>query len=68
MFRRIIRICAEALDRADYLMTLARLSILDRLAGPMPDTPTDLAIKEEEERLRQAFPQVYFDDPDHRVR
>ncbi len=60
MFRRIIRICAEALDRADYLITLARLSIHDRIAGPLPETPTDRAIKEEEERLRQGLD---FSDP-----
>jgi hypothetical protein len=45
------------MDRADYLVTLARLSVLDWLA-PMPETPTHRAIREEGERLRKAFPQI----------
>ncbi len=49
------RLCAKLLDRADYLLTLARLTVLDRLA-PLPETPTDRAIREEGERLRKAFP------------
>jgi hypothetical protein len=28
-------------DDLDYLWTLATLRILDRLAGPLPDTPAD---------------------------
>jgi hypothetical protein len=60
MFRRL---CAEFLDRADYLLTLARLTVLDWLAGPPPETPTDRAIREEGERLRQAFPDIDFDQP-----
>jgi hypothetical protein len=37
------RLCAELLDRADYLLTLARLSMcLDWLA-PLQETPTDQA-------------------------
>jgi hypothetical protein len=42
-------------DRVDYLLTRARLWVLDRLA-PMPETPVDRAIREEGERLRKAFP------------
>ena len=51
------------LDRADYLLTLVRLTVLDWLAGPPPETPTDCAIREEGERLRKAFPQIDFDHP-----
>jgi hypothetical protein len=61
-------LCARALDRADYLITGTRLSVLDRLAGPPPETPTDRAIREQGERLRQALPQVDFDDPARRPR
>jgi hypothetical protein len=68
MFRLTIHLCAKALDRAGYLIALARLSTLDRLAGPMPETPTDRAIREEEERLRQAFPQFDFHDPGRHLR
>ncbi len=49
------RLCFEILDRADYVLTLARLTFLDWLA-PMPETATDRAIREEGERLRKAFP------------
>jgi hypothetical protein len=31
------RLCAELADRADYLLTLARLTVLDWLA-PLPST------------------------------
>jgi hypothetical protein len=53
-------------DRADYLLTLARLSVLDRLA-PLPKTPVDRAIREEGERLRKAFPTIDFDNPGPRA-
>jgi hypothetical protein len=43
------------LDYAEYLLTFARLRVLDRLA-PMPETPVDRAIRDEGERLRRAFP------------
>lgn len=41
MLRRSVDLCSKTLDRSDYLITLARLSILDRLAGWMPEAPTD---------------------------
>ncbi len=50
------RLAYVALYRADYLWTLARLTVLDWLAGPPPETPTDKAIRERGERLRTAFP------------
>ena len=59
------RLADMALDRADYLLTLARLTLLDWLA-PMPETPTDRAIREKGERLRKAFPQIDFDRPKSR--
>ncbi len=62
MFNRIVRLGAGALDRTDYLITLARFRILDWLLGPFPETPTDKAIREEGERLRREFPDVYFDN------
>jgi hypothetical protein len=64
----MINLSARALDRADYLITGTRLGVLDRLAGLPPETPTDRAIREHGERLRQAFPQVDFDDPARRER
>jgi hypothetical protein len=47
----------------DYRFTSARLWLLDRWLGPLPETPTDRAIREEGERLRKAFPQIDLDDP-----
>ena len=41
----------------------AGLWVLDRIAGPYPETPVDRAIREEGERLRSAFPTIDFDDP-----
>jgi hypothetical protein len=43
------------LDWVDYMLTVARLLVLDCLA-PMPETPVDGAIREESERVRKAFP------------
>jgi hypothetical protein len=53
---------SAGLDWADYMLTVARLWVLDRLA-PMPETPVDRAIREEGERLRKAFPAIDFDNP-----
>ena len=55
-------------DRANSLLTLARLRVLDLLAGLPPENPTDRAIREQGERLRLVFPQVDFDDPSRHVR
>jgi hypothetical protein len=52
--RRIGRWLSAVLDRADYLLTLARLSVLDWLHPPR-ETPVDRAIREEGDRLRKAF-------------
>ena len=43
------------LDRADYVLTLARQWVLDRRTSPQ-ETLVDRAIREEGERLRKAFP------------
>ncbi len=53
------RLCAELLDRAEYLLTLTRLTVLDWVA-PLPETPTDRAVREEGERIRKAFPENRF--------
>ena len=34
-------------DELDYLLTLARLRILDALAGPLRETPADLPCERE---------------------
>jgi len=68
MFRRFVY---AALDNAAHLLMLARLRLHDRIAGSPPQTPTDRAIREEGEQLREAFPKADFDDPTprrHRLR
>jgi hypothetical protein len=39
---RLRRMFWRVADDLDYLVTLARLRILDALAGPEPETPADL--------------------------
>jgi hypothetical protein len=51
-----------AVDRADHLLTVARLWVLDRFF-PLEETPVDRAIREEGERLRKAFRAIDFDNP-----
>ena len=48
----------------DYWVTLARLHILDALARPEPDTTEDQQRQCERERMEQAFPKLYRDEPD----
>jgi len=48
----------RGLDRADYWLTLARLRILDALAGPLPETPADRRRRQDRERIKRAFPEI----------
>ena len=51
-------------DETSERVTLVRLwVVLDLLAGPTPEAPTDRAVREKGERLRAAFPTVDFDHP-----
>jgi hypothetical protein len=43
-------------DDLDYLVTLLRLRILDRLAGPLPETPSDQQRARDRERIKERFP------------
>jgi hypothetical protein len=45
-------------DRLDQLLTLARLRILDALAGPEPEADADRQRYRDRERLRAAFPKI----------
>jgi hypothetical protein len=58
MFRVFADLRIKALDRAGYLMTLARLRVLDRLAGPMPEPVTDQVAYEDTGRVRRALVEV----------
>jgi hypothetical protein len=44
-------------DQLDYSVTLARLRILDALAGPLPETPADQQRQRDRERIERAFPE-----------
>jgi hypothetical protein len=59
MFSRVVHLCARALDRPGYLMTLALLHLYDWIAGPLPETPADRIRAEKAE----TFPEGNFDDP-----
>jgi hypothetical protein len=61
MLDGLFRFRRYALDRANYFVTLARLRVLDWLAGPEPETEADKKREAERERLRKAFPRVNFD-------
>jgi len=52
---------SRALDRLDYLITYARLRVLDWVYGPEPPTPADELRERERDRLRKAFPKVDID-------
>ena len=45
-------------DNLDYLVTLARLRMLDALAGPLPETPADQQRARDRERQERAFPEI----------
>jgi hypothetical protein len=47
-----------------FAFTFARLTVLDWLAGPRPETATDRAIREE--GVRKTFPEIDFDYPNPR--
>ena len=61
------RLLCRFVEALIYGFTVAKLWLLDRIAGPMPETEEDRHIREEGERLRRAFPQVDFDDPTPRT-
>jgi hypothetical protein len=52
---------ARFLDRLRDLSLLARLWLLDRAAGPYPETEADRIREQRKERLRRAFPKIDVD-------
>jgi len=58
MFRAIGNYWGLLIDRAEYSIALAWLSILDRLIGPEPPTAEDKIREHDMERLRKAFPRT----------
>jgi len=45
-------------DQLDYLVTLARVRILDALAGPEPETSADEQRQRDREKIERAFPEI----------
>jgi hypothetical protein len=60
---RLARLFWEALDRADYAVTLVRCWAVDHVYGPEPLTAADKQREAEHGRLRQAFPMIGLDGP-----
>jgi hypothetical protein len=60
MFHRCF--VSRALDHLDWVITYARLRILDWIYGPEPLTPADEQRERNRDRLRKAFPKVDIDD------
>jgi hypothetical protein len=52
---------SRTLDHLDYLITYARLRVLDWVCGPEPLTPADKRREREHDRLRKSFPKVDID-------
>ena len=51
-------LCWQVVDYLDYALTLARLRILDALAGPEPETPADQQREEDREQIEWALPKI----------
>ena len=56
--RPLQRLFWRVADDLDYLWTLASLRILDRLAGPLPETAADQQRKRDGERIERPFPEI----------
>ncbi len=51
------RLFWRMVDALDYLLTLARMRILDKLAGPEPETPADEQREGDRKRIERASPE-----------
>jgi len=52
------RVFWRVADQLDYLVTLARLRILDALTGALPETAADRQWQRDLERIKRAFPEI----------
>jgi hypothetical protein len=57
------RLFSRVADDLDYLVTVATLRILDRLAGPLPEPPAYQQRARDRERIKRAFPEIYREEP-----
>jgi hypothetical protein len=55
---RLRRLFWRVADDLDYLVTLARLRLLDALAGPLPETAADQQRARDRERIERALPAI----------
>ena len=55
---RLARVFWRAVDHLDYVLTLAKLRILDALMGPLAETPEDQQRERHRDRLERAFPKI----------
>ena len=60
---RLGRIFWRIADGLGYGLTLARLRILDAVAGPEPQTPADQQREQERKRIERAFPKLAGEGP-----
>lgn len=58
---RVRLLFRELVDRVAYAITLARLWMYDRIAGPLPETLADVIRERKMEQLQRAFPDVDVD-------
>jgi hypothetical protein len=56
--RHLGRLFWRVADQLDYVVTLARLRILDALVGPLPETPGDGQRERDRDRIKRAFPDI----------
>jgi hypothetical protein len=57
------RLFWRVVDALDYLVTLARLRILDMLAGPEPETPADQQRQRDRKRIERRSPRLTCEEP-----
>ena len=55
---RLGRVFWSIVDVLDYVLTLARLRILDAVAGPEPETSADQQREVNREGIERAFPKI----------
>jgi hypothetical protein len=60
------RLFWRVVDALDYLLTMVRLRILDVLAGPEPETPSDQQRDGDREGVREASPRALPEGRDRR--
>jgi hypothetical protein len=61
--RPLRRLFWRVADELHYLWALATLRILDRLAGPLPETAADRQREQDRERLRKVSPRSILKAP-----